>query len=201
MKTVQDKYFKKAKQEGYFARSVYKLQAIDEKYKLLRPGMAVLDLGCSPGSWLQYVLEVIGEDGSAAGIDIQEVRQSVVDRALVLIKDIALVTPEDFAPIGRKFDVVLSDMAPKTTGIRFADQTASAALCEMALGFAAKVLAPKGSLVMKIFSGPGEQKIVALAKRQFSSVTIFKPPASRSESFETFIICRGFNQAGLKGGK
>ena len=189
---LHDHYFKKAKQEGYFARSVYKLEQINKRFKVLRQGDACLDLGSCPGSWVQYEREVVGERGIVAGVDIQPVKPSIRKIAFVLLKDIAACTPEDFAPAAKAFDAVLSDMAPNTTGIRFADQAMSLELCEIAFALAQKVLKPGGNMVLKIFES-GEVKPFSLRiAPSFSEVAFYKPEATREESYETYIVARGF---------
>lgn len=190
---LHDQYFKKAKQEGYFARSAYKLEQINSRYRLFRAGSAVLDLGSSPGSWLQYARKVVGEKGALAGVDIAPVKPSILALAHVLIKDIADCVPEDFASVATVFDVVMSDMAPKTCGVRAADQARSLELCELAFAFAQKVLKPGGHFVVKVFESPEVRHFTKAVKAEFKEVAFFKPPATRKESFETYLVAKGYH--------
>ncbi|MHC4884782.1 MAG: RlmE family RNA methyltransferase [Planctomycetota bacterium] len=194
MKQIQDAFFRRAKREGYFARSVYKLEAMDQKFKLFKPGMAVLDLGSSPGSWIQYLCKVVGEKGGVAGVDISPVKPSIRKMAHVLLKDINECTAEDFAPVATSFDAVVSDMAPKTTGVRITDQARSLELCEIAFGMAEKVLKGGGSFVCKVFQSPELSEFLAVLRPQFREVSTYKPEACRDESFETFVVCLGYGE-------
>lgn len=194
MRQIQDAYFRRAKREGYFARSVYKLMALDEKFSLFRPGMKVLDLGSSPGSWIQYLCKVVGEQGRVAGVDLSPVKPSILKMAHVLRKDIGECTPEDFASVATEFDAVVSDMAPNTTGVRVIDQARSLELCELAMGLAGKVLKPGGFFICKIFQSPETVGYISSLSERFRELTTFKPGACRDESFETFILARGFGE-------
>src|SRR5947209_5339258 len=136
-----DRYFKKARAEGFAARSVFKLEEIDRKLRLLRPGQRVLDLGCRPGSWMQYALGVVGARGAVVGID-RDPLPAVVPGVRVLVGDIYKVDDAELLGPLAAFDVVLSDMAPDTTGVRGTDQARSAALFEEALTRAERLLAP-----------------------------------------------------------
>ena len=186
-----DKYFKKARAEGFAARSVFKLEEIDKKLRLLRAGHRVLDLGCRPGSWLQYALGVVGPRGAVVGID-RDPLPAVVPGARVLIGDIYKVEDPELLGELAAFDVVLSDMAPDTTGVRATDQARSAALFEEALTRAERLLAPGGAFVGKIFQGPD---LAAIRKRmtgRFAEVRIIKPESSRAQSIEIYLAGRGF---------
>ena len=195
MRQIQDGFFRQAKREGYFARSVYKLKAIQEKFRLFGPGDAVLDLGSAPGSWIQYIREVVGPDAPVAGVDLGPVKPSIRRKAQVLQRDIAACGPADFAPVAERFDAVVSDMAPATSGVKLADQAGSLELCRLAWGLAAEVLAPGGAFVCKIFESPHVQGFVDELRPRFQAVRRFKPPASRNESTETFIVACGFGRA------
>ncbi len=194
MKTYRDHYFLKAKQEQYPARSVYKLKEIDKKFGLFAPGMAVLDLGAAPGSWSLCAVERVGAKGRVLACDIQDtdthfprnitfMREDVFDRSAAFNAALA-----EFGP----FNVVMSDMAPKTTGTRFTDQARSLALCEEALALALTVLIKGGSFVVKIFMGPDIQDFVRLMRANFGTVNAFKPKSSRPESKEIFYVARQF---------
>ncbi|MBW8004138.1 MAG: RlmE family RNA methyltransferase, partial [Planctomycetes bacterium] len=146
MKKIRDSYFHKAKREGYAARSAYKLEEIDRKRRLLRPGMRVLDLGCAPGSWLQYAAQQVGTEGRVTGVDLQEVTASLPSAVTVLQADVFDLGPAQLGGNvegeGEGFDVILSDMAPATSGIKQADAARSARLAERALELAQKCLRP-----------------------------------------------------------
>ncbi len=185
----QDRFFKKAKQEGYKARSIYKLEEIHQRWKILRPSDAVLDLGCAPGSWSQYVLKVLGPQGSLLALDLTPV--TLKDpRAQFLTKDIFEMKTEEF--VGSPYNVILSDMAPKTTGVVFADQAKSEALCEQVLDLTRDHLRPGGKLVMKLFMGGGAQELIKKARVIFEKVELLKPEGTRKESKEIFIVGLGF---------
>ncbi|MFW6023347.1 MAG: SAM-dependent methyltransferase, partial [Myxococcota bacterium] len=149
-KRHQDAYGKRAQRGGYPARSVYKLEEIDRRVRLLRRGHRVLDLGAAPGSWLLYAAEVVGPEGRVVGVDLQELRTSLPPNAEFRQGDLHEVDP---AGLG-EFDVVLSDMAPATSGQRNVDQTRSFDLFMAALGVAERVLVPGGRFCGKLFQGP-----------------------------------------------
>jgi len=186
-----DAFFRKALGAGFAARSVYKLEEIDRKLRLLRAGDRVLDLGCRPGSWLQYALKVVGPHGAVVGIDRDPLQQSIPG-ARVLHGDI-FATPdaELLGPLAA-FDVVLSDMAPNTTGVRATDQARSAALVEEALARAERLLAPGGAFVAKIFQGPDVEAIRKRMAGRFSDVRMVKPEGSRAQSIEIYLAGKGF---------
>ena len=186
-----DAFFRKARGAGFAARSVYKLEEIDRKLRLLRAGDRVLDLGCRPGSWLQYALKVVGPHGAVVGIDRDPLQQSIPG-ARVLHGDI-FATPdaELLGPLAA-FDVVLSDMAPNTTGVRATDQARSAALVEEALARAERLLAPGGAFVAKIFQGPDLESIRKRMTGRFSEVRTVKPEGSRAQSIEIYLAGKGF---------
>ena len=194
MKTYQDHYFKKAKQENYPARSVYKLQELNNKFKLLRPGLKVLDLGAAPGSWSLFASQKIGERGRLIAVDLQEIRQGFGPGAVTLCCDAFSDAPELLAALADTgpLDLVMSDMAPATTGIKFADQARSAALCERARDLAVLHLKPGGNFVAKIFEGAESKPFMDSLKPHCETVRAFKPKSSRSESKETFILGLGF---------
>jgi 23S rRNA (uridine2552-2'-O)-methyltransferase len=186
-----DAFFRKARGAGFAARSVYKLEEIDRKLRLLRAGDRVLDLGCRPGSWLQYALKVVGRHGFVVGIDRDPLPQAI-QGARVLVGDI-FTTPdaELLGPLAA-FDVVLSDMAPNTTGVRTTDQARSASLFEEALARAERLLAPGGAFVGKIFQGPDVEGIRKRLAGRFSDVRTLKPEGSRAESIEIYLAGKGF---------
>ena len=187
---LKDHYFRKAKNESYAARSVYKLEQIDKKYRLIRKGDKVLDLGCHPGSWMQYAGKKTGPEGFVVGVD-RTPTDSPAPNVKTITGDIFELDDQSFKSGPQSFDVVLSDMAPNTTGIKTVDQLKSAALVEKALQIALRFCIPGGHFVAKIFIGPDEPKIYALMREHFSKVARYKPEASRSASMENYLIGLG----------
>lgn len=186
----QDHFGERAKREGYPARSVYKLQEIDRRVQLLRRGLRVLDLGASPGSWTQYAAQRVAREGKVVGIDLNPARIALPPH--VSFRALDIFELDATAELGaHSFDVVLSDMAPHTSGQRHRDQFGSFELYMRALEVAAQVLAPGGSFVGKIFQGPEIEQARDATRAQFDSVRIIKPEASRSESYEVFLVGRG----------
>lgn len=186
-----DPFFRKARAEGFAARSIYKLDEIDRRLRLIRAGDRVLDLGCCPGSWLQYAVGAVGPHGSVVGIDRNPLPRGIAG-ARALVGDIFTATDQDLLGPLRAFDVVLSDMAPDTTGIRSVDQDRSAALFTEALGRAMRLLAPGGAFVGKLFQGPDLEDIRKRMSERFSDVRIIKPESSRAKSIEIFLAGKGF---------
>ncbi|MBI4082095.1 MAG: RlmE family RNA methyltransferase [Candidatus Lambdaproteobacteria bacterium] len=191
MKQVRDHYFREAKREGYAARSVYKLEEIDRRRGLLRPGLRVLDLGSAPGSWLQYAAERVGRQGRVVGVDLQPIRQALPPNVTVIEGDVFELPPERLMDAGGRFHIVLSDMAPNTTGIPSADAARSARLVARALELAQAVVEPGGALLAKAFQGAELPALRAAFGQAFETVTLEKPKASRSESVEIFLLGRG----------
>lgn len=194
MKNYRDHYFKKAKQDNYPARSVYKLQELDAKFRLLRPGQKVLDLGAAPGSWTLYAAERVGPAGRVLAADLSATAQGFPPQVTFRQEDVFSRTPEFEAELAawRPFDLVLSDMAPSTTGHRGTDQARSMALAEEALALAVVSLVKGGHFVVKIFQGPDEPAYLGRMRALFATVKSFKPKSSRSESFEMFCVGVGF---------
>jgi 23S rRNA (uridine2552-2'-O)-methyltransferase len=191
---VKDHYFNKAKTENFFARSVYKLEEIDEKFKILKPGMQVVDFGYHPGSWVQYVSRVIGDEGRVVGIDIREVNKKLsgIKNVRVYQKDIFDI--QDLTQLGVEgpFDVVLSDMAPNTTGIKSLDQDRSLNLVESVFGLLPKFLKPGGNFVIKVFDSQHAQTFLKDQKSLFKEFQYLKPKSTRSVSKEFFVIGKNF---------
>ncbi len=193
---LNDPYVKRARAEGYRSRAAYKLVELDRRFGLLQPGMRIVDLGCAPGGWLQVATRAVGathDDPSVVGIDCLDT--GPVPGAIILKKDFSDAdAPEALiaALAGRKADLVLSDMAPPTTGHKPTDHLRIVALVELAAEFMHDVLAPGGSFVAKVLQGGTEHELLAGLKRDFASVSHAKPPASRSDSAETYLVARGF---------
>jgi len=184
----QDHYTRRAKQEHYPARSVYKLKEIQKKYRLIRHGDRVLDLGCAPGAWMKLAAEITGADGRVVGIDLKPTVIDLPEHATALVGDAQAMDPELDRKIGRGFHVVLSDMAPSTTGNRHVDAARSTGLCETALYVAGERLMPGGHFVCKIFQGGDVQAFTTTVRAAFETTKLFKPQSSRKASKEIFII-------------
>jgi 23S rRNA (uridine2552-2'-O)-methyltransferase len=185
-----DAYHQRAKKEGFAARAVYKLEEIDVKHPLFRPGAAVLDLGCRPGSWLQYAARQIGPRGALVGIDRAPL-DVTIPGARIIVGDVFTVTPAELSGDLPAFDVVLSDMAPDTSGIRSLDQARSESLFERALELAEVLLVPGGHFVGKLFQGPDFHKLLIRCRAGFTKVVSIKPKGSRSESIEQYVVGLG----------
>jgi len=188
-----DRFHQKAKKEGFLARAVYKLEEIDAKFGLFKPGQRVLDLGCAPGSWLQYARGRVGERGLLVGLDRAPLRGDVAG-ARIVVGDVLTIDPKELLGDLSAFDVVLSDMAPDTTGIRSLDQARSEALFERALEIAAAVLAPGGNFVGKLFQGPDFKKLTEAVRAKFETAKTAKPESSRQISIEQYVIGKGFKK-------
>ncbi|MEZ4256019.1 MAG: RlmE family RNA methyltransferase [Polyangiales bacterium] len=186
----QDAFGKRARKEGYPARSVYKLEEIDRRVRLFRQGLRVLDLGAFPGSWLLYAAERVGGNGYVLGLDIQEHRAALPKNAEFRHADIYEVSPDSLGG-AQSYDVVMSDMAPNTTGHRNLDQLRSFELYMRALEIADTMAKPGGSFVGKIFQSGDFPKAKAATQKLFEKVRIIKPEATRSESFECFLVGLG----------
>ena len=191
---VKDHYFNKAKSENYLARSIYKLEEIDQKYKVLKPGNLVVDLGYYPGSWIQYTSKIIGEKGKVVGIDIQEVNKKLtgIPNVRVFQKDIFNINDLAQLDVSEAFDVVLSDMAPSTTGIKTVDQARSLNLVESVFGLLPKFLKPGGNFVIKVFDSQEAQNYLKEQKKLFNEFHYLKPKSTRSISKEFFVIGKNF---------
>lgn len=181
----KDHFFHKAKKDGFVARSAYKLQDLQKRFRVLAPNDRVLDLGCSPGSWSQVALKIIGAKGVLVGIDLKPVTIQKPPNATFIEGDILATDPQVF---GEAFDCIISDMAPNTTGIRLTDQARSEELCRMCLSLANTHLKNGGNLVMKLFEGPDDKQLVTDTKSMFHRVERFKPEGVRKGSFETYIV-------------
>ncbi len=188
----RDQYVKKSRSEGYRSRASYKLLALDEKDRLLRPGMTVVDLGAAPGGWSQVVAEKIGSKGCIVASDILPM-DTLADVTFVQ-GDFTeeSVLEEILAALGdQQADLVISDMAPNMSGIRAVDQPAAMYLVELALDLSLRVLKPGGSFVAKIFQGEGFDAFLAEVRPHFNRVVIRKPDASRPRSREIYLVARG----------
>ena len=189
--TRRDRFHQKAKREGFLARAVYKLEEIDAKFSLFSPGDRVLDLGCAPGSWLQYARTKVGDRGVLVGLDRAPLRNPPVG-ARIEVGDVMTIDVAQLVGDVGAFDVVLSDMAPDTSGIRSLDQARSEALFERALEIAILVLAPGGNFVGKLFQGPDFKKLTEAVRARFATAKTAKPQSSRQISIEQYVIGKGF---------
>jgi 23S rRNA (uridine2552-2'-O)-methyltransferase len=188
----QDHYSRRAKKDRYPARSVYKLEEIQQKHRLIHKGDKILDLGCSPGSWLLYAAKLTGDRGRVIGIDLKPVKIQAAPNIEIITGDVFAL---DTGVLGSDFNVVMSDMAPATTGHKAVDAARSAGLCEAALAIAQSVLLPGGSFVCKIFQGPDFNQFVNSVRAGFDKQKIFKPKSSRKASKEIFVIGLGYKKS------
>lgn len=192
---LNDPYVAEAKLKGYRSRAAFKLLELDDKFHFLKKGARVLDLGCAPGGWSQVAKARIGAAGTVVGADILAV-EPIPGIALLQFDLAAPDAAETLrAALGGPADVVLSDMAASTTGHRATDHLRTIALFEAALSVAEEVLKPGGSFVGKVFQGGAAADILARIKRDFSQVRHVKPPASRAESVELYLVASGFRGA------
>ena len=187
----QDHYTRRAKKENFPARSVYKLKEIQQKYRLIKAGDAVLDLGCAPGSWLLYAAGLAGERGRGVGIDLSPLEQPLPENVRIPTGDVLDPDQALRAAMGTDFNVVLSDMAPATSGNRIVDTARSFNLCQAALAIAQDLLLPGGAFVCKVFQGEDFKRFADEVKSLFSKHKIFKPQSSRKASREIFVIGMG----------
>lgn len=197
---LNDPYVAAAKRDGYRGRAAYKIKEIDDKYRFLVPGARVVDLGCAPGGWCQIAVvrvNALGErrdkrQGTVLGIDLQEVEPiaGAEIHQLDFLEDDADQKVKDW--LGGPADVVMSDMAAASTGHKQTDHLRIIALCEAAAYFAFDVLEPEGTFVAKVLAGGAEHELQAILKQNFRKVAHFKPPSSRTDSSEKFVVATGF---------
>ena len=188
-KQKRDIYVRQSQVDGYRARSAYKLIEIDEKFKILKNGISVIDLGASPGSWSQYISRTV-KSGRLVSIDLKEMEE--IENTVQIKGDFTdLDSQEKIKSLFKsKVDVVVSDMAVNTTGIKDIDAIYTGELAMEAMSFSKEMLVKEGRFVSKIFLGSSFNEIVALGKKIFKEVKVFKPKSSRKESKESFIICK-----------
>jgi 23S rRNA (uridine2552-2'-O)-methyltransferase len=197
---LNDPYVRAAQAAGYRSRAAFKLAEIDDKLHLLKPRGRVVDLGAAPGGWTQVALQRIGEGGKVVALDL--LAMDPVSGAIVLQGDFQDPEAEQavLAALDGQADLVLSDMAPNTTGHNATDHLRIIALAELALDFAVRVLAPGGAFVAKVFQGGTEKDLLDLLKARFATVRHVKPPASRKDSAELYVVATGFRPASQTGG-
>ncbi len=188
-----DEFVKRARKEGYRSRAVYKLQEIDQRDRLLKPGMTVVDLGAAPGAWSQYLRERVGRTGRVIALDIlpMEALPGVEVLQGDFTEEATLRTLLD-ALGGRPVDLVISDMSPNISGVDTADKARAMYLSELALDFAEQVLKPGGAFLIKVFQGPGFSELYKAIQGRFARVVSRKPKASRARSAEIYVLATGF---------
>ena len=187
-----DRFTQRAKQEGFAARSVYKLEEIQRRFRLFRRGQRVVDLGCYPGSWSAYVLAQIGDSGTLVGVDLEEPE---IAGGTWMTASCFDVEPEQIGEaLGGQADVVLSDMAPRTTGDTFGDHVRQVEIARRALELAVALLADGGSFVVKVFDGEEAPDLQREVKAHFAKVKRVRPEAVRKESREFFLVATGFRR-------
>ncbi|MBI2314238.1 MAG: 23S rRNA (uridine(2552)-2'-O)-methyltransferase RlmE [Betaproteobacteria bacterium] len=188
---VTDPYVRQAKREGYRSRAAYKLQEIDDRDRLLKPGMTVVDLGSAPGGWSQVAADSVGPKGRVIAVDLLEMRP--VKGVTFLqgdFRESAVLEQVERALGGRPADLVICDMAPNISGIGVTDQARSMHLAELALEFCRTHLKPGGALLVKAFQGAGFRELVATLRSSFSRVAVRKPKASRDRSSEVYLLAQ-----------
>jgi 23S rRNA (uridine2552-2'-O)-methyltransferase len=186
----KDHFYYKAKEDNFAARSIYKLEEIDQKFKIIKSGMKVLDLGAAPGSWSQYLSQKVGEKGKVLGVDLIQVQLTLPNATFIHadLRDLNLdqvFIDNGFEPT---FDGVFSDMAPRTTGIRITDQARSMELCELALSIADRFLRLGGNFVCKFFHSDDFTKLKKMMELRYGKVEVLRPKSTRTESKEIFLI-------------
>ena len=189
---IRDPYVARAKREGFRSRAAYKLAEIDDKYRLLKPGTRVVDLGAAPGGWSEIAARRVGTGGRVLAIDILDMKP-IAGVEFLKLDFLDATAPQRLKDLlGGQADLVLSDMAANATGHRQTDHIRIMALAEAAAHFACEVLASGGSFLCKVLQGGTEAALLAELKRDFASVKHVKPPASRSDSAELYLLARGF---------
>ena len=188
-KQRRDTYVKQSKVDGYRARSAYKLIEIDEKFKIFKGGISIIDIGAAPGSWSQYVSKKV-KNGKIISIDLKEMEK--IKNTIQIKGDFTREETQNLIKkyLKKRSDVVMSDMAVNTTGIKNIDSIQTGELCKEAMIFSKEVISDKGFFISKIFMGGTFNEIVALGKKIFKDVKVFKPKSSRKDSKESFIICK-----------
>ncbi len=188
-KQRKDAYVRQSKVDGYRARSVYKLIEIDEKFKIFKGGMNVIDIGAAPGSWSQYASKKV-KSGKIISIDLKEMEK--IQNNIQIKGDFTedKIQNQIRVHLSKKPDVIMSDMAINTTGIKNIDSIQTGELCKEAMIFSKEIISEKGFFISKIFMGGTFNEIVALGKKIFKEVKVFKPKSSRKDSKESFIICK-----------
>ncbi|BDG08373.1 RlmE family RNA methyltransferase [Anaeromyxobacter paludicola] len=196
----KDFYYRKAKQEGLRARSAFKIDEILRRHRLLAKGQAVLDLGAAPGGFLQILGEAVGERGVAVGVDLEPIRN--LGKAWIRTAVVNLLDPDAVDRIRAlhpgPYDLVTSDMAPKTIGVKITDEARSLELCRMALGTSDALLKRGGAFVCKVFMGGDFPLFKKELQERFDEVKVVRPEATREHSFECYVVGKGFRAAKIR---
>ena len=189
IKQKRDSYVRQSKVDGYRARSVYKLIEINNKFKIFKGGLSVIDIGAAPGSWSQYVSRVV-KNGKIISIDLK--KMNPIKGTIQIQGDFNdnLIQKDIISKLNKKADVVMSDMAINTTGIKNIDSIQTGELCQNAMLFSKNIMSLNGYFISKIFMGSSFNEIINLGKTVFKDVRVFKPKSSRKDSKESFIICK-----------
>jgi 23S rRNA (uridine2552-2'-O)-methyltransferase len=191
---LRDPYVKQAASRGYRSRAAFKLLELNERERLIRPGMRIVDLGAAPGGWSQVAAEKVGRGGCVVAVDLQSMDAPAnVTFIQGDVRDPGVQSSIETA-LGGRADLVLSDMAPNLTGVRPVDEARSQELAQIALASARRLLKPGGGLLVKVFHGSGLDAVIRQMKGAFAEAGIRKPPASRSDSSEAYVVCRGLLQ-------
>tara|TARA_B100002052_G_scaffold170171_1_gene154911 strand:- start:63 stop:674 length:612 start_codon:yes stop_codon:yes gene_type:complete len=188
-KQKRDIYVRQSKVDGYRARSAYKLIEIDKKFKIFKNKMTILDIGAAPGSWSQYVSKIV-TNGKIISVDLKKMEK--INNTIQIIGDFTnpIIQDQIKNKLTSKAEVVMSDMAVNTTGVKNLDSIQTGELCKEAMIFSKDVITPDGFFISKLFMGSSFNEIVALGKKIFKEVKVFKPQSSRKESKESFIVCK-----------
>ncbi len=188
-KQKRDIYVRQSKVDGYRARSAYKLIEIDKKFKIFKNKMTILDIGAAPGSWSQYVGKIV-TNGKIISVDLKKMEK--INNTIQIIGDFTnpIIQDQIKNKLTSKAEVVMSDMAVNTTGVKNLDSIQTGELCKEAMIFSKDVISPDGFFISKLFMGSSFNEIVALGKKIFKEVKVFKPQSSRKESKESFIVCK-----------
>lgn len=196
----KDFYYRKAKKEGFRARSAFKIDEILKRHRLLRPGDAVLDLGAAPGGFLQILADAVGEGGIAVGVDLEPIRNLGKRQVRTAVVD--LLAPDALEKIRAlhpgPFRLVASDMAPKTIGVKITDEARSLELVRTAIRIAEAALAPGGAFVAKVFMGGDFPPLKKELQARFETVQIVRPQATRESSYEIYVLGKGYRGAGIR---
>ena len=188
-KQRRDIYVRQSKVDGYRARSAYKLMEINEKFKIFKGGMIVVDIGAAPGSWSQYVSKIV-KNGKIISVDLKEMEK--IENSFQIKGDFtdSNIQKKIKENLKKDADVIMSDMAVNTTGIKSIDSIQTGELCKEAMNFSKEIISPNGFFISKIFMGGSFNEIVAAGKKIFKELKVFKPQSSRKDSKESFIICK-----------
>ena len=193
-----EEYYKKAKQQDYRSRASFKLLQLNRKYKIIKKGDSVVDLGAAPGGWSQVALEATGEDGLVVAVDLNRIKSFPEENFWSIKGD--FTQEETLEEIKRtlqgKAQVIISDAAPKLSGIKDLDQIRSIDLARTVLQISDSILKYKGNIIMKVFQGEGYPELLKEVKQNFQTVRTTKPPSSRKKSGEMYVVGRGFRRAG-----